>query len=269
MLSLATRSSCGIGSWGRLVIFGPDGSHERSVGLQPPIANPTGTVGVLGRAGIALGSHDVQPFDTRLTPQFLQILLYDWSGRLLDTLVTLPYGERGLVQGSSMMGSPLFESRGIFSTRGDLLYTSDGSSPEVRVHRGEQLESMVHWEPGDLSVRKEDVEAYRALRLERAGDWAPLLRKRLDAFPVKDAFPAVMEIQVDDEGRIWIRTFARPGSTATEWLGFTDSGAFICSLSIPRASRVFHFDPSEVVAVRQDEMGVESIEVRTIHFPKS
>ena len=38
---------------GRLVLFGPDGSHGRSVRLHPPVPVPTGRVGVIGREGIA------------------------------------------------------------------------------------------------------------------------------------------------------------------------------------------------------------------------
>ena len=167
-----------------------------------------------------------------------------------------------------MMGNPHFESKGVFSTHGELLYTSDGKSPEVRVHRGERLEWILRWEPGDLSVREEDVEAYRASYLEgTAGDFARLLRERLDAFPVKDAFPAVMEIQVDPHGRIWTRKFARPGATANEWLSFAETGEFICSLSVPRALSVFHFDSAAVLGVHRDEMGVESIEVTPFTFP--
>lgn len=254
---------------GRLVLFGPDGTHERSVTLQPPVPNPTGRVGMLGRDVIAIGSHDVRLSRTQLMPQFLQVLRYDWSGTLLDTLVTLPYGEVGFVdQESNMGGRPLFESRGVFSTHGDLLYTSRGDSPEVRIHRGERLESMVRWDPGDLSVSEEYVEAYRAAYMEGAGDLAQQRRRRLDAFPVKETFPAVMEIQIDPLGRIWIRTFDRPGAIATEWLGFADSGAFICSLYVPNALTVFHFDSSAVVGVHQDEMDVESVEVRSFTVPR-
>lgn len=254
---------------GRLVLFGPDGSHGRTVRLQPPVISPTGHVGMLGRQGIAVGNHDVRILDTGLTPQFLQVLRYSWSGALFDTLVTLPYGERGRVNPeSSMMGNPLFEARGVFSTHGDRLYTSDGESPEVRVHRGERLEQILRWEPGDLSVRPEDVQAYRAAYLEgAAGDLARLLRERLDAFPVKDVFPAVVEIQVDPQGRVWTRNFARPGATANEWLGFAETGEFICSLSVPRALRVYRFDATAVVGVHRDEMGVESIEVTPFTFP--
>ena len=258
---------------GRLELFGPDGSQGRSVRLHPPVPNPTGHVGVIGREGIAVASHDVRPRHIQLTsqlaPQFLQVLRYDWGGRLLDTLATLPYGEMGMVDPEARMaGRPLFQSRGVFSTHGDRLYTSDGASPEVRVHRGERLESIVRWEPGDLSVRKEHVEAHRAARLEGADDRAvPLIRKRLDAFPPKDAFPAVTEIRIDPQGRIWIRTFARPGSTANEWLGFAETGAFICSLSVPSALTVFRFDSSAVVGVRRDEMDVESVEVTPFTFP--
>lgn len=240
--------------------------------LQPPVANPTGRVGVLGREGIALGSHDVRmPDGTRLTPQFLDVLRYDRGGRLLDKLVTLPYGELGSVDRESrMVGRPLFQSRGVFSTHGDLLYTADGASPEVRVHRGDRLESILRWEPGDLTVRKEDVEAYRTAYLEDlegAGDWAPLLHRRLDAFPPKDTFPAVMEIQIDPQGRTWIRTFARPRATDTVWLGFAETGAFICTLSVPRAITVFRFDASAVVGVHRDEMDVESVVVTAFTFP--
>ncbi len=255
---------------GRLEIFGQDGSQGRSVRLHPPVPNPTGHVGVIGREGIAVGSHDVRPFDTQLVPQFLQVLRYDWGGRLLDTLATLPYGELGLLgPGRGRMGRPAFESRGVFSTHGNLLYTSDGSSPEVRVHRGERLESIVRWEPGDLSVRGDDGTAYRAARLEGAADdLAPALRRSLNAFPAKDTFPAVTEIRIDPQGRIWIRTFARPGSTANEWLGFEETGAFICSLSVPKALTVFHFDSAAVVGVHRDEMDVESLEVTPFTIPR-
>lgn len=254
---------------GRLVLFGPDGSHERSVRLQPPVPNPTGRVGMLGREVIALGSHDFRPPDTQLTPQFLQVLRYDWSGRLVDTLVTLPYGELGWVDREfGQVGRPLFQSRGVFSTHGNLLYSSRGDSPEVRIHRGERLESIFRWDPGDLSVPEEYVEAYRAAYMEGAGDLAPQRQRRLDAFPVKETFPAVMEIQIDLLGRIWIRTFDRPGATATEWLGFADSGAFICSLSVPKALTVFHFDSSAVVGVHRDEMDVESVEVWSFTVPR-
>ena len=246
---------------GRLVLFGPDGSHKRSVRIRPPLINPTGRLGVLGRGGTVLGSHDVRTFETELTAQFLQVLRYDWSGTLLDTLATLPYGEVGMIDPEARrMGRPLFESRGVFSTHGDLWYTSDGSSPEVRVHRGERLESIVRWEPGDLSVRKEDVETYRAAWLERTG------RARV-AFPAKDVFPAVVEIQIDALGRIWTRTYARPGSTTTEWLGFAETGEFICSLSVPRRFRVHHFDAAAVVGVHWDEMDVESVEVTSFTLP--
>lgn len=253
---------------GRLQLFGPDGFPGRTVRLQPPVVNPTGHVGMLGRHGIAIASHDLQPFEMQLTPQYLQVLRYSWSGELLDTLATLPYGELGMVDTeTNMMGSPHFESKGVFATHGDQLYTSDGNSPEVRVHRGARLESIIRWEPRDLSVSEEDVEAYRAAWLEEAGDLAPLLRTRLDAFPFKDAFPAVMEIQVDPQGRIWTRNFARPGATANEWLGFAEAGEFVCSLSVPKALKVFRFDDGAVVGVHRDEMGVESIEVTPFTFP--
>ncbi|MCY4398738.1 MAG: 6-bladed beta-propeller [Gemmatimonadetes bacterium] len=255
---------------GRLELFGPDGSPGRSVRLDPPVPNPAGYVGVIGGEGIAIASHDVRQFDTQLVPQFLQILRYDWGGRLLDTLATLPYGELGLLApGSRRMSRPAFESRGVFSTHGDLLYTSDGASPEVRVHRGERLERIVRWDPGDLSVRADDGTAYSDARLEGvADDLAPAIRRSLNAFPPKDTFPAVTEIRIDPRGRLWIRTFARPGSTANEWLGFAETGAFICSLSVPRAFAVFHFDSAAVVGVHKDEMDVESLEVRSFTVPR-
>ena len=258
---------------GRLALFGPSGAHERDIKLQPPVSNPTGQIGVLGREGIVFGSQDWRPPSAELTPQFLQVFLYDRGGRLLDKLATLPYGESGWVDRESRwVGRPLFQSRGVFSTRGDLLYTSDGSSPEVRVHRGDRLESIIRWQPGDLTVGREDVETSRAAYLkdleDRAGDLAPILRRRLDAFPPKDTFPAVTEIRVDAKGRIWVRTFERPGSSATVWLGFAETGAFICSLSVPNNLTVFHFESSAVVAVHRDEMGIEAVEIRSFYLPE-
>ncbi len=257
---------------GRLALFGPGGVHERNIMLRPPVPNPTGHFGVLGREGIILSGQDWRSPGAGLTPQFLQIFLYDWGGRRLDKVVTLPYGESGWVDRESRWGGrPLFQSKGVFSTHGELLYTSDGSSPEVRVHRGHRLESIVRWKPGDLTVRKEDVETYRTAYLKdfevRAGELA-LLRRSLDAFPPKDTFPAVTEIRTDAQGRIWVQTFDRPGSTATVWLGFAETGAFICRLSVPNDLTVFHFDSSAVVAVHRDEMDIESVEIRSFQLPE-
>lgn len=252
---------------GRLVLFGPDGSHGRSVRLQPPVVNPTGYTGMLGEQGIAVANHDVPSFHRELTPQFLQVLRYAWNGVLLDTLVTLPYGELGRDPETRRLSRPLFESRGVFSTHDGLLYTSDGETPEVRVRRGQRLERILRWDPGDLSVREEDVEAYKAAQLEGAGDRAPAVRRRLDGLPVKDAFPAVREIQIDPQEGIWIRTFARPGATANEWLGFAETGGFICSLSVPRSLKVFRFDDGAVVGVHRDEMDIESVDVWPFAFP--
>lgn len=252
---------------GRLSLFGPDGSHGRSLMLRPPMSSPTGHLGVLGWGGIAIAKHDIRSLSTRLEPTFLQVLRYDRSGALLDTLATLPYGEQALLEAGSMMAAgPLFDSRGLFLTHGDLLYTSNGESPEVRVHREARLEAIVRWNPGDLSVSREDVEAYGADYLERLGA-SPLNRKRLDAFPAREAFPAVVEIRIDPRGRLWTRSFARPGSTTTEWLGFAETGEFVCSLSVPRSFRVFRFDASAVVGVHRDEMDVESVEVTSFTLP--
>ena len=209
----------------KLLVFGADGSHERSVLLQPPMRNPTGKVGLYGREGLVFGSHDYRQSGRRLTPQFLQVLRYDWNGILLDTLATLPYGEIGPVESDGpLVASPLFESKSVFSTHGGLLYTSEGSLPEVRAHRGDRLESIIRWEPGDRSVRKEDVEAHQAAWLESAGASALSVRKSLNAFPAKEVFPAVTEIQIDAQGRIWIRTFPRPGSTAIRMAGLCEDG---------------------------------------------
>ena len=254
----------------RLVLLGPDGSHLRSVMLQTPMHNPTGRMGVLGRDGVAFGSHDYRRSGTRLTPQFMDVLRYDWSGTLVDTLATLPHGELGLADPATsrvLVASPLFEAKGVFSTHGDLLYTSDGSLPEVRAYREKQLESIVRWEPGDLSVREGDLEAHKAAWLEGAGAQAAMIRKSIEAFPAMEVFPAVTDIEIDVQGRMWVRTFRRPRSAATEWLVFENTGAFICGLSVPRPLRVLHFGTSSLAAVHRDEMDVESVEVRSFHLP--
>lgn len=111
------------------------------------------------------------------------------------------------------------------------------------------------------------VPASPSARLERR-DRAPTLRASLDAFPAKATFPAVAEIQIDDRGGMWIRTFDRPRSTATEWLGFAETGVCICSLSVPRTLHVFRFDSSAVAGVHRDEMDVEFVEVKSYRFPQ-
>ncbi len=171
--------------------------------------NPTGRIGVLGSDGIPLGSQDFRPPHAQLTAQFLRALRYDWSGRLLDTLATLPYGELGWVDRESRrVGRPLFQARGVFRPMATCC-------------------------------------SLRTAARRRSG-----------------------YIGESDSSRSSGRTFARPRSTATVWLGFAETGAFICSLSVPRTLQVFHFDASAVVAVYRDEMDVESIEVWSFTSPR-
>jgi hypothetical protein len=248
----------------RVSVLTTAGEFVRSFPPRPAVENPTGRIGVTdnGRT-IIIASHEVRiPTGPDFLPQRLLLLRYDVEGLLLDTAATLRYGSVGVIDAESRMaGGPLFDARGAFATDGTNLYVTDGSDAEVRVFDGpRELARIVRWTPPDLTVTQEDVERYRSERLEGlSGDALLITRKRYEAVPISDRFPAVSGILVDSDGGMWVRRFQQPFHERQTWWRFDGGGAFRCAVDLPIELTVVRFDGGLVIAVDRDDQGTESV----------
>ena len=255
----------------RISVFEASGSFVRTIAPDPPVAEPTGGFGEFGD-GFLIGSHLLMPFfDTReLVPQHLQLLLYDGRGTLTDTVATLPYGSLGMVNlEARMMGSPIFEPEGMFTTSGSAVYTSDGESPEVAIRGLDgRVSRLVRWRPPDRVVSRSDIETYRESRLaEFEGGFQDLVREQLDVMPIADIFPTASALALGSQGDLWVRRYVRPSATTAEWWRFDGNGAFRCALGVPLDWTVMEFGQSSVLVVAPDDLDVEFVERWTIRGP--
>jgi hypothetical protein len=265
-ISVLTPDSLVVWDWAlnRVSVVTVDGAFVRAFTLHPTAPNPTGRIGVAKRGRtVVIGSHEVRiPSGSGFLPQRLLLLRYDVEGVLQDTAATLPYGSVGVIDAESRMaGGPIFDARGSFATDGTNLYLADGSEPEVRVLNASlQLTRVLRWTPPDRTVTPEDVDRYRSERLEGlSGDALQLTRKRYEAVPASDQFPAVSNILVDSDGNTWVRRFQQPFFELQTWWRFDSQGAFRCALDLPAELDVVQFDSGFVIAVAKDDLGTESV----------
>lgn len=265
-ISLLTPDSLVVWDWelNRVSVLTVDGVFVRAFNLQPTAPNPTGRIDIAdhGRT-VVIASHEVRiPNDSGLMPQRLLLLRYDVEGVLQDTVAILPYGSMGVIDSESRMaGGPLFDARASFAIDGTNLYLADGSEPEVRILNGSlELVRIVRWTPPDRTVTPEDVDRYKRERLEGlSGSALQLLRKRYEAVPVSDQFPAVSSILVGSDGNTWVRRFQRPFSGVQTWWRFDSHDAFSCAVDLPVQLDVVQFDGGVVIAIAEDDLGTESV----------
>ena len=265
-ISVLTPDSLLVWDWAlnRVSVVTVEGAFVRVFVPQPTAPNPTGRIGVAehGRT-VVIGSHEVRiPSGSGFIPQRLLLLRYDVEGVLRDTAATLPYGSVGVIDAESRMaGGPIFEARGSFATDGTNLYLADGSDPEVRVlNASQQLGRILRWTPPDRTVTPEDVDRYKSERLEGlSGGALQLTRKRYEAVPAADQFPAVSNILVDSDGNTWVRRFQQPFSELQTWWRFDSEGTFRCALDLPVELYVLQIDTGFVLAVAKDDLGTESV----------
>lgn len=256
---------------GRITVFPLESGVPRIVRLDPPVLSPTGHFGVLRgepTSFVVSGQSFTSPGrGGRGGNETLHVLRYDILGALLDTIASVPYGQRLWVdEGRREAGRPWFEARGTFGLADDELFFSDGSAPEVwSVRPPNQPTLRLRWDDSQRNVTTADVRVARAKMFESI---APQLRDRLsrawDVLPVADVFPALDQILGNPSGDIWIREYVKPSAAESRWLHFDSSGQIRCILAFGDDFRPRSFHDSLVLGVIKGEYDVEFVEVRSI-----
>lgn len=276
-VALLGPDSIAVWDWalGRVTVFPLRGGSVRTVRLNPVAPNPTGHFGVT--PGLFLvGSQDHkgvgQPHGGG-GEQWLNVLAYDMSGQLRDTVARLPYGRYVWVDESRReAGYPHFEARGTFSVRGGRLVTASGSDPSVRVEEARPGSGSreVKWTPPDRRITPRDVAAKREYDFGRFTQ--PALQQRIrrnwEVLPVAERFPALQEVLADEVGRLWVKRYPPVPHATQVWWSFDLGGAFRCALKVEDGFSPLEFEGEMVVGRIRDEFDVEYVEVRRIQVPR-
>lgn len=254
-------------------VFGPDGTWVRSIRPTPDYVNSPAVLAVLqdGRSVLAEQRFFEAPVN-RFDPQFLTVVLHRSDGTLADTLGSYPNGSRGrFEEWPSFVAAPMFESSARVTASGSRIFVGHTSKPEIQIFEvdGEgqaRLDLIVRWTAEMQQVTSADVEAERRRIAEPFEDMDAALRQQLlepqlnERRPVASTFPVFAALNSGRDGRVWVRTFRRPGTDGlNEWLVFGPDGGLQCRVWMPSFAQMTEFGSDYLLVLNRDDLGVERV----------
>lgn len=202
--------------------------------------------------------------------RFVDVLVYDSSGRRRDSLGVRHHGYRGLVEGDIPLIVPgWFDGETHLASRGSEVAVGSGTEPAVQNYRwnGDEatLKTIIHWTPIDRTVGDEHVEAYMADWQSRSpdpgSDFAVAIRDGLmhTERPIPDTFPEHHQLLYGHDGTLWVQRFTAPGDETEAWLAFDGSGIFECILTLPDFREVAAFGADFVLVLEDLDNGLQTV----------
>jgi hypothetical protein len=187
---------------------------------------------------------------------------YDLDGNMLDSITRFPHNQRVVRRSGNLqttLGLP-------YSATGQLVGTPDGFCyvfgiyAEVRCYGLDgRLVRIARLAVNPEPVTTEDVASFwereLALRNERR---VQAMRRMRDVMVFPDYFPAFVDLEVDDQGRLWAQSYSHPGEPRVEWLVF-ESGRWVARLEVDPAFQLMAIRDERVIGVWRDDLGVESV----------
>lgn len=175
-------------------------------------------------------------------------LLLEWS----DTAASVHVAEPGL----SLVAQVPFGVQAAWATdpRESILYFSEGS--EYRI--------LAYDTSGAL--RREITRTHRPVQvdagerdsvLQSLAHYDPRVRQRLRIPATK---PPVRGLQVDDRGRVWVRTATEVEGAGQRWEVFDREGIFRFAVRLPSALQLIRVREPFLLGTSRDSLGVVSVE---------
>ena len=202
--------------------------------------------------------------------------IVDGEGRLLVSLGAYPDEDMITARGSRGYTErmPAAYSRELVTSLwGDLVVASPNHRYEIRAFGADgALARIVRREHALRIPTEADKQFYldREIALRDAPDVpAGLLeemRRVFGSVPVAETFPAFSTILADDAGYLWVREYDFPGEErpAPLWTVFDPEGHVLGFMETSNDLRIHHIGEDYVVVGVQDELGVQSIQVRPL-----
>lgn len=190
------------------------------------------------------------------------VSIYDETGRLIDSVATLPHNARFVKQAGEMrttVGAPYAENAHLVGWSDGFCYTY-WPIAEVRCYGGQgALREIMRVtstpravEPTHRDAFWDGVEADANEALRRA------VRRLRDDIAFPEHFPAFSNLATDDRGRIWAQRFRTPGDGVETWWVF-DGGRLVRRVTAPVGFELMDVEAGMLAGVWRDELGLEYV----------
>ena len=112
----------------------------------------------------------------------------------------------------------------------------------------------------DAAITQADFDRYVELETAtRQRDRVEEFRRRANAMPLPDTFPAYESFVLDADENLWVQHFPRPDEAHSMWSVFDPTGVWLGDLAVPAGLRVSEIGTDYVLGIHRDELGDESI----------
>lgn len=244
-------------------VFGPSGDFER--GFRPQRSQP-GVAGALSAVAVARdGSILAGPNRISVVADAVAVELWDAQGEHRASLGTHPGVERYRV-GERGTESVIFGRSLILEPWGDLIVVSPTTRYEIRAFA--QDGSLARFVRRDHALRTPTaahVERYieeTVSRIPVAASQASA-RRRYQAAPVAEYFPAFASVIIDALDHLWVEEFEPPGeeSPGVLWTVFDPDGQVLGFVETPVDLEIYEIGEDYILGRTGDEIDVEYVQL--------
>ncbi len=177
-----------------------------------------------------------------------------------------------------MAGGPdPLSPRTAFAIHAGRVYVAETMKAEIWELDGDgHMELELSWTPENPPSPKTAFrEAVQAAVAAAPPEQRPVVRERLESFPVRDRVPVFWSFLVDADGFVWVEPFeparhsmvlpaAAVAESASVWSLFTPGGTAAGTIRVPAGFQPASIGRDAVVGVRRDSLGVEYVEVHAL-----
>ncbi len=262
----------------RVTWFGSDGKlrSTRQTGFVRPNGEgwwPLPGWGALVRE-VSRGSANPSPGAERVT-RHLSVLHSDGTRDTLTSflgleIVTVDAGGPMLSRFGALLGPDSYIAVGGDDTSWRVVL-GDGAEPRLTVWDQNLAPLLdISWDPDVAELAESDLSAIKAswvqAQIDFGGEDPAESERRVNLLPEPTRFPVFDAILVADDGSIWVRR-ADTTDRHTLWYVFSDAGVWLGEVEVPRdVDRVVAISDGQLVGVRRDALGVESIAVHRVRY---
>lgn len=169
----------------------------------------------------------------------------------------------GQITSVNIVGYPFFRNT-VLSVKDDLIAIGDTDLWCVALFRSDA--SLLRKYCADVEPEPfgpDDLDAYVATLAELTPAERRTRADHLDDVELPPSLPAYVELQIDDEQRVWVRQFAMDPAEPQVWTVLAETGALGTVTLPPRfALRAVH--QGRVFGVHRDDFDVESVRVHEL-----
>jgi hypothetical protein len=143
----------------------------------------------------------------------------------------------------------------------DKVFLGDASDYRIEAFdlHGNPL-SSVEWTGPNREITSRHLEIYETTSLEGMSPGrAPAFRRWIRSLSELEQFPAYDDLRVDQDGRLWVRSFLRPGDSSRQWIIFGENGRRIGELTLPENTSLLDSGLDYVLVVEAGDLDVATV----------